>query len=257
LFLLNGIKKDSLIGYSAESFPQALVEQFKSVQIEQVLELLLQLYKNIRYSLNQRYELELFLCRLATIKQSLTKDEVLAEVRRIRDLFVKGDKTGLETATGSESPTESVASKKKIEKAIIEPSDPDDFLGEENPDAKEESASISTEPASSETIDKQFIEYIKKPKPALASALSKAKRWDLSTDKLTIIFNPKDRFSGEMATNEKELLNKLLQEFLKKTIHLEVEYNKFMDEQEQELKNDVDGRVEMVRKIFKGEVLKK
>jgi DNA polymerase-3 subunit gamma/tau len=261
LFLLSGIKKESLLGYSVESFPQAIVQQFKPVQIEKALEMLLQLYKSIRYSLNQRFELELLLSRLSDLKNLLTKNEILTEIKKIREQFL-GTEENTGFAINAESTVkqvkkqESATDKKKAIKESDEKSEQESFESALITEPKNSTSEMS-ESFSEPDINKQVIDLLKKQKPALASALGKAKKWTLNNHKLTILFSPKDRFSGEMASNEKEQLGKYIQEVLKKAIPIEIEYNKLVDEEGEVLKDDLDGRVEMIRKVFKGEVLKK
>ena len=61
LFLKSGIAKDTLLGYAPRDFDPRVLDSLTAAQIEKAIEMLLTLYRNIRFSLNQRFELELLL----------------------------------------------------------------------------------------------------------------------------------------------------------------------------------------------------
>ncbi len=84
LFRKHGIVQESLLGYSAERFSAAALATFSVTQLEQAVDLLLDLYRNLRYSLSQRLELEITLSRLAALAGYLTPREILAQVQALR-----------------------------------------------------------------------------------------------------------------------------------------------------------------------------
>jgi len=84
LFLKHGIVQESLLGYSSDRFSAGALATFTVAQLEQAVDLLLELYRNLRYSLNQRLELELTLSRLAALAGYLTPREILAQVQSLR-----------------------------------------------------------------------------------------------------------------------------------------------------------------------------
>ena len=55
LLIKNGVKKEALLGQSAERFSAEVLDAWNSVQIERALGLFMQLYRDIRYSLSPRY----------------------------------------------------------------------------------------------------------------------------------------------------------------------------------------------------------
>ncbi len=72
LFLKSGIAKDTLLGYSPRGLRRGGPGVPDPGQIEKAIELLLALYRNLRFSLNQRFELELLLTRLAQLDSLIT-----------------------------------------------------------------------------------------------------------------------------------------------------------------------------------------
>lgn len=80
LLIKNGITKEALLGQAAERYSRMVLGAWNSVQIERGLSLLLQLYRDIRYSLSPRYELELVFSRLSWLNQYVSPAEVKAAI---------------------------------------------------------------------------------------------------------------------------------------------------------------------------------
>jgi len=76
MLIKSGVTKESLLGNSVERYSQKVLNAWNPVQIERALSLYLQLYRDIRYSLSPRYELELLFSRLCWISQYVSNVEV-------------------------------------------------------------------------------------------------------------------------------------------------------------------------------------
>lgn len=76
LLIKAGVKKESLLGNAPERYSNIVLMAWNSVQIERALSIYLQLYRDIRYSLSPRYELELAFSRLCWIGQYVSNVEV-------------------------------------------------------------------------------------------------------------------------------------------------------------------------------------
>ena len=76
LLIKSGVKKESLLGNSPERYSSVVLGAWNTVQIERALSVYLQLYRDIRYSLSPRYELELAFSRLCWIGQYVSNVEV-------------------------------------------------------------------------------------------------------------------------------------------------------------------------------------
>lgn len=85
LFISQGITREALLGGSLDRFPEDIRKAWTPAQLEKALETLLALYRNIRYSLNQRYELELTLSRLAGLKSYVTPGEIHRRLQEIKE----------------------------------------------------------------------------------------------------------------------------------------------------------------------------
>ena len=90
LLIKNGVTKESLLGSSAERYSSAVVAAWNTVQAERALSIFLQLYRDIRYSLSPRYELELAFSRLCWLSQYVSPAEVKSAIDSARALLTAG-----------------------------------------------------------------------------------------------------------------------------------------------------------------------
>lgn len=91
LLFLQNIDREALLGFHPDRFPAEVKTGFSSSQAERALEFLLTLYRNIRYSLSQRFELELTLSKLAALKNSTTVSELLVKIERLKTSVSSGE----------------------------------------------------------------------------------------------------------------------------------------------------------------------
>jgi len=212
LFLLNGIETEEILGFSARSFPEDLVGSLTQHQVERGLELLLDLYRKLRFSLNQRFELELAVSRLARLGSLITPEEIRAGIRSLR--------TGVPEAPG--------ASTESTEEPVAESGN----RGE---------------------LKEMLIGALRRKRPTLASALAKAAAWSLHQGKLTIVFKGDDKFSSELVLKESAMVCRAAAEATGGPIQLSVVQR---EEARPERGNPgLDEQVQMVKKIFKGEIV--
>ncbi len=102
LLLKNGIRKESLLGQSAERFSSAVLDAWNTVQTERALSIFMQLYRDIRYSLSPRYELELAFSKLCWLSEYVSPSELKDAISRAKALLA----SDLENSS-RESPRES------------------------------------------------------------------------------------------------------------------------------------------------------
>lgn len=88
LLIKNGVKKESLLGNSAERYSSLVLGAWNAVQIERALSLFLQLYRDIRYSLSPRYELELVFSRLCWLSSYISNAEVKKAIDAAQGLLM-------------------------------------------------------------------------------------------------------------------------------------------------------------------------
>ena len=110
LLIKNGIKKESLLGQSPERYSGAVLNGWNTIQTERGISIFLQLYRDIRYSLSPRYELELAFSRLCWLSQYVSPSEVKAAIDKAQALLCGGAQgvggsqgaSGLQSAVASQ-----------------------------------------------------------------------------------------------------------------------------------------------------------
>jgi DNA polymerase-3 subunit gamma/tau len=84
LLLKNGITRESLLGYRPALFSAKALEAFDSIRLEQALELLLECYRNIRYSVSPRFELETAVSKLSWLSRWISPVEMKDAIENAR-----------------------------------------------------------------------------------------------------------------------------------------------------------------------------
>ncbi|MDR2470968.1 MAG: DNA polymerase III subunit gamma/tau [Treponema sp.] len=84
LLLKAGVLKESLLGYGAERFSAAVRERLSPAQLEEALSLLLGLYRDLRYSLSPRFELETAVSKLCWLDRWVSPLELRETVEAAR-----------------------------------------------------------------------------------------------------------------------------------------------------------------------------
>ena len=87
LLIKNGVTKEALLGNSVERYSKVVLEAWSAIQIERGLSIFLQLYRDIRYSLSPRYEIELTFARICWLKDYVSNMEVKKAVDAAQKLL--------------------------------------------------------------------------------------------------------------------------------------------------------------------------
>lgn len=87
MFIKNGVKKEALLGNAVERYSQKVLGTWSAIQIERALSIFLQLYRDIRYSLSPRYELELAFARLCWLSEYVSGAEVKKAIDAAQNLL--------------------------------------------------------------------------------------------------------------------------------------------------------------------------
>lgn len=88
LLIKNGITKESLLGQSADRFAVNVLNGWNPIQMERAISIFLQLYRDIRYSISPRYELELALSRLCWLSEYVSPMEVKRAIDQAKTLLL-------------------------------------------------------------------------------------------------------------------------------------------------------------------------
>jgi DNA polymerase III subunit gamma/tau len=238
LFLKHGIRKDYILGYSVDTFPVEVIDQFPVSHIEYAIELLLNLYRTFRFSINQKFDLELVMSRLSSLNRLITRQEILKEIQMIKQDILEGP-----GHTTVERPVSKVKNQE-------ESGDTHTQEIHEQHTVKEEDANS---PGQDINIIENLIKYLHKEKKlALVSALEQVESWEMKGNEIFLVFNAKDKFAGELIKKEKSELTRILSETFSLSVKMIISFNKT----EQKDQTQKDQRVEILKNIFQGEVIK-
>jgi hypothetical protein len=97
----------------------------------------------------------------------------------------------------------------------------------------------------------KITEAIRREKPALASALDKVESASRDGDELVLTFSVRDRFQGDVVQKDKDMLTARLVPQFPGLAKLRLAYREVKTESAR-----VDQRVELLKKVFRGEVVK-
>ncbi len=108
LFAKEGIKNEELLNMRYEDIPSSILDTLSVGQLEAALRTLLQIYREIRYSISPRFELELFISRLSSLPFLTSNEELVRKLSELKQDVVNGkvsvvrEKVTLQTALTAE-----------------------------------------------------------------------------------------------------------------------------------------------------------
>lgn len=160
LLIKEGVKSENVLGERMESFPPEIRTAFNEEQLEAGLDLFLNLYRDIRYSLNPRFELELAVSKLSRLRYVASNASVLEQLARLKNDLVTGTITPLNPA---------LADQKSIEPQAATPlqtTSPKTDVPEPAPSKESSSPAPTTTPESSNAQP-----VVQEPQPVVAPAV--------------------------------------------------------------------------------------
>ncbi|MDR3312369.1 MAG: DNA polymerase III subunit gamma/tau [Spirochaetaceae bacterium] len=84
LFIRSGVTREALLGQGSERFSPAVLAAWNAGAIERALSLFFTLYRDVRYSLNPRSEVELGVSRLCTLSSWVSAPELRAAIEQAK-----------------------------------------------------------------------------------------------------------------------------------------------------------------------------
>lgn len=88
LFIKCGIEKESLLGNKKDNYSSLIINEWNSIQLERALSIFLQLYRDIRYSISPKFELELAFSRLCWLSDYVSNVEVKKAIDAAQNLLL-------------------------------------------------------------------------------------------------------------------------------------------------------------------------
>ena len=210
LLLKNGLTRESLLGAPISSFDLGIAEALSGERIEKILSLFLAAYRNLKESIDPRYELDLATAKASHINDYVPPSDVVRAVSALKRYLEKNAqavaKLGEESTDRPGSRPASVevpraaASFRPPEGAAIRPSsgarpEPE---AEARPEARREvsresqvpeagkAPSADLDPARLSELKKNLVGDIRKSNVLLAATLEKSRSWQFRGEVLYI-----------------------------------------------------------------------
>lgn len=214
LFIKSGIKRHAVLGYAPERFSGKCLDSFSIDQLEYAVQILFQLYRNIRFSLNPQYELELVVCKLANLHLYLSNKQLADELHKLKGNLLSSGVVCIDN----------------------------DTLPAEN----RESGS-----AQNDVPWDEIIGHLKKTKVALASLLAKVVKTELIGDTLSLFFP--SAYAANSVRVDIQTVAAVAEKVIGKKVSIDIQIKKSDSEPETQIEQDE--QVELVKKVFKGEII--
>ncbi|WP_444818824.1 DNA polymerase III subunit gamma/tau [Treponema denticola] len=253
LLVKHGITKEALIGQRADRFPQDILQGWEAVQIERALSIMLQLFKDLRFSIDQRYELELAVSRLSWLGDYVSPADLKTAFDAAKSL-ISSRRTDVETgrplphreeSRPKESPRpfdnagslteqfkavlrrdnklDGFTEKKNEEKQPVSNNVPSDNVSFEKKDEAQETVlqtvrSVENAFNNVEELKEPLIEALLEKSGILSSAVGQSKDWILKEDSLTLF--ARSSFDYTLIQKQKDTVIDSISEITGKKIKL-------------------------------------
>ncbi len=290
LLIKNGVKKESLLGQSAERFSQDVLNAWNSIQVERALSIFMQLYRDVRYSLNPRYEFELALSRLCWLKDYVSATDVKKSIDEVKPILLSS--AGQRKIVVSENNANSLSEKKNgsikvprlssvsplptfsalnsdsedLESDSLDEAESDPFYnGGVEPPTKDSTIKVvqeKVEEAQKETalekVDNSSIINVKDAMIAdfsiddalLASALMQTKNWRIEENR--VFAESENKFEQGQIQNQASKIASYLSLAYKRQVSFEI---LFVEKQIEEKALELPTEVKIIRDVFKGSIV--
>jgi DNA polymerase-3 subunit gamma/tau len=266
LLIKNGIDRQSILGYAPSRFSETARQSFTVPQIEHAIGLLLELYRNIRYSLNQRYELELVVSRLAALTDFIPRGELLRRIAELKGGLVqgggdggtRGEAGGFTRVTGGsggrkEPHGEVTVGTGSEEAAAWSEGVEDTTVGDSASGTPSGDGSVGSAEVPGGLPWEEIINALKKTKVALSSSLEKAVDKRLEGGVLTLTFP--SAYTKNCVADEIQTVSNVVEQVLGRQVAIEMNLAKEDAPSGEETEAIPNEQIDAVKKIFKGEIL--
>ena len=118
LLYKTGIRRPSLLGVSEDDIPKELVDALSKEQIEAELKAEMDLYRDMRYSISPRFEVELMVSRLSSLSSLVSGESLMQEIKKMREGIAEGKvivKKKVERVIAKEEVSTPIDTKERIE----------------------------------------------------------------------------------------------------------------------------------------------
>lgn len=253
LFIKSGITKEALLGQAPERYAREVKDAWTESQLERALSLFLQLYRDVRYSLNPRYELELAIEKLCALSSRISNEDVKKAVDRAARLLTGADFEPVSSSAASgevPSPAQANAAAQPVGLAQ-KPAAISQSAASAQPAAPVQPAA-QVKAQSVEDLKDKTVAALGKHKAAVSAALSRTQAWSLSGSTLHIPVQT--AFEQNQLQSELALLSQTVSGLWPEKLQCSVEL--VLPREQQPEREEIPDHVRMVCDAFQGEIEK-
>jgi DNA polymerase-3 subunit gamma/tau len=258
LFIKHNIKKESLLGFNIERFSKKVIKSFTVQQLEYAVELTFQLYRDIRFSLNQRFELDILLSKMSSLSVYISPDNIMNNIAMLRN----------ELLTGSVSDIVSENSANSVKQNEKNPDAANQFFnkfrknaevlnGEEKKVIEENTVEEKTPEAqvkeiTTEEIKTRLIQHLKSANMSLHAALKKATKWELKKNILILTFD--SLFEASFVNRESSFIIDEIKKLLSIDVRIDTvsEIGELVGKEEEKS----DPQIDLIKSVFRGQLIR-
>jgi DNA polymerase-3 subunit gamma/tau len=193
LLIKNGITKLSLLGAPVSAYDPAALEAFTAERLERALAGLLDLYRNLRYTVDPRFELELAVAKLCRLADFVSTTELAAAVAALKRR-IAGDASA---AAASVAPAAGEKKKRELPPQLSAAFDSLAATASRAPEpprvlsdvsVAEADEAVPDEASSPDPLRSAVIEALGRSSPLLKTGLASSLPWRVEKARLVIPF---------------------------------------------------------------------
>ena len=268
LLISAGIEREAVLGLPPDRIPETVRTAWDRPRYEFANEMALQLYRDLRYSVNQRFDLELTISRLASLTSLRTPQALVQEIQALQEAVVhegsyqkrhggeqqagrpETPRDGTEAASPSASAADSAPGELPAASDPRGAADPvpDDHVIDPNSPPQVEGITLEQVQA--------IVARFRTQRISVAALLARARLWRRREDTLFIAFS--DEFGANaLAPDSDAVQAAVMQELGIDRLIVRIETLGALAEAEDHGGDNtpVDPQADMVRRVFRGEIV--
>ena len=248
------INDESLLGISAALLSPSLIARYQRSHLEALLDELLEGYRRLRYTIHERYELELLIAKLCFITERVEVAEIQRTIVQLEEHFPQ--LKGLGATIQIEQPAKQPDDAPRSLSSTVEPAPPPETRNrsaaavDSAPSvAPTLSASLEMPPLPSASIVpaeqvQDIINRLRQVKPLLAIQLTRVKNWERAEEMVTLRVDKK--MIEELVMKDQKLVQRTISDVTN------IQQFQVITE-EQPINKQAEKLINTVQTIFQGE----
>ena len=188
LLVKNGITRESILGAPLSSFDLGITEALSGERIERILSIFLGAYRNLKESIDPRYELDLAVAKASHINSYVPPSDLVQAVGALKRYLEKNALVGA-TAQPSARPAQAPSIDRTADQLVARPAMPAFSPTRTAPAAAAAPTGAATQlldPSKLPELKKALVADIRKSNVLLATTLDKSHSWRFRDDVLAI-----------------------------------------------------------------------